>query len=359
MSASTALRNWAEKNHIGSESFFVQLDNIGAYEPNHLLDLSDEDLRSFETILKKLEYVRFEKGISELRNNKNPVDEFLSTEITIPSTLTGLSTSPSQNSHSMERFIDGFKEPPLPSTCPEKTCSGILSVSLGKRRNKYLQSIQGPDSRWLVDCSMCSTKWHACHFNCGHIQKIGSMGSSEIIRHEQGRYNKWQQKISPPCHKNPDRESILNDYQQKKQDSAKQTMKKMSKNKNDLQSGKLSQESTPVEKMPSLSFGMYRSRSVEADDEGFKNMIDQMAFDTADFDCEEEARLCPKSLETVEAKEPMPKKAKVEANPNETFDAIDFDPNYDMDELCDDVVSKCMLEKCKNMGGKVGKFFAV
>lgn len=185
------------------------------------------------------------------------------------------------------------------------------------------------------------------------------MGSSEIIRHEQGRYNKWQQKISPPCHKNPDRESILNDYQQKKQDSAKQTMKKTSKNKNDLQSGKLSQESTPVEKMPSLSFGMYRSRSVEADDEGFKNMIDQMAFDTADFDCEEEARLCPKSLETVEVKEPMPKKAKVEANSNETFNAIDLDPNYDMDELCDDVVSKCMLEKCKNMGGKVGKFFAV
>merc|ERR1712232_1362259 len=106
----------------------------------------------------------------------------------------------------------------------------------------------------------------------------------------------------------------------RKQDSTNETTTKKSKNKNDLQSGKLSQESTPVEKMPSLSSGMYRSWSVEADDEGFKNMIDQMAFDTADFDCEEEARICPKSLQTVEAKEPMPKKAKVEAHSNGTFD---------------------------------------
>ena len=29
MSASTALRTWAEKNHISSESFFVQLVSLG------------------------------------------------------------------------------------------------------------------------------------------------------------------------------------------------------------------------------------------------------------------------------------------------------------------------------------------
>jgi hypothetical protein len=49
---------------------------------------------------------------------------------------------------------------------------------------------------------------------CKKISNVG--GSSDIIRHEQGRFNRWQKKVKPPCSKNPQIEAILSRYQTQK-----------------------------------------------------------------------------------------------------------------------------------------------
>lgn len=67
--------------------------------------------------------------------------------------------------------------PPLPPRCVGGNCSGVLSSRLGTRKNKYLMTLSGPDFRWIVSCSNCTRKWHACHFLCGHLQKNFSPGS--------------------------------------------------------------------------------------------------------------------------------------------------------------------------------------
>jgi len=48
------------------------------------------------------------------------------------------------------------------------------------------------------------------------LQKITTLGSSDIIRHEQGRYNRWQKKIKPPCPKNPQHNVLKEDYAEQK-----------------------------------------------------------------------------------------------------------------------------------------------
>ncbi len=243
------ITSWLQGNRINPSSDVLRvLEDLGATEVSDLLDLQQEDILAFQPpVLKKLEFVRFQRGIHALHRNANIDMNYIihgggmdsngsitdsedvaiySTGINIPQEVsvayssspsppTVISTAANLNSTMVTTSDDvntnktqyryGYQCPPLPPQCPEKDCTGTLSCALGKRKNQNLINIPNtPDFRWMVSCSKCSTKWHACHFLCGHMARISTIGgSSDIIRHEMGRFNRWQKKIKPPCVNNP------------------------------------------------------------------------------------------------------------------------------------------------------------
>ena len=238
------LVSWFEENRITSNANVLQaLTDLGASEPMDLLDLDEEDTLVFSPILKKLEFVRFKRGIEELRKGKSTTSSLAQEAQSSPNannnnnlinassivqdsnlasarhTNTNVSTKRALVSSTTK---DINERPPLPSSCPEKNCAGVLSAVLGKRKNKNLKNMPGPDFRWIVSCTICSTKWHACHFLCGHISKISPVGSSDIIRHEMGRFNRWQKKIKPPCALNPLSHELKAEYNQERRKYEKQ-----------------------------------------------------------------------------------------------------------------------------------------
>jgi len=221
---------------IHNPKLLEALDQLGATEITDLLDLSEDDLLKFQPpFLKKLEFVRLQRGIKSLRHQEvvaistdiagNNIDATDIVTMTVHSNvaphhnrciIVENASSSDVTSHQSLQDHEAFyyERPPLPSKCPGKGCDGKLSLHLGTRKNKYLTHLKikhmsdgsyphGPEFRWIVTCSTCPKKWHACHFLCGHLQKISLLGSSDIIRHEQGRFNRWQKKIKPPCPKNP------------------------------------------------------------------------------------------------------------------------------------------------------------
>lgn len=149
--------------------------------------------------MKKLEFVRFRRAVELLRINPSPTGA----EVAIIN---------ESNSSVRDPPSSSYAKPPLPPTCPSKGCTGTLSSTLGKRINKQLIKLSGPDFRWIVCCSSCATKWHSCHFLCGHISKISPIGSSDISRHEMGRFNRWQRKIKRPCRNNPNNNILKAGY---------------------------------------------------------------------------------------------------------------------------------------------------
>ncbi len=247
------LTSWLQENRINPNADFLRvLEDLGATEVSDLLDLEKEDILTFQPpVLKKLEFVRFQRGIDALHRNvdlnininihggigmdnhssitesedvdvafyhrstridtdtggdmNTNVEPSPSTVISTAAKSTVATTSSSIKSYEHSKNQYGYQYPPLPPQCPEKDCNGTLACSLGKRRNKNLIKIPNtPDFRWMVSCNKCSVKWHACHFLCGHMARISTIGgSSDIIRHEMGRFNRWQKKIKPPCANNP------------------------------------------------------------------------------------------------------------------------------------------------------------
>ena len=211
------LSYWIQCNRIKSSALVDALDCLGATEVIDLTDLSDEDILTFQPpFLKKLEYVRFRRGIATLKSTK---EEQANCKIIPKNPPSSVSSSVTTTSHLNSTFGNDYKTPPLPSSCPEIGCNGVLSPQMGTRKNKYLVGLDGPDFRWIITCSKCSRKWHACHFLCGKLQKISSMGASDIIRHEQGRFNRWQKKIKPPCALNPQSSLLKARYAEQKKNT--------------------------------------------------------------------------------------------------------------------------------------------
>jgi hypothetical protein len=262
------LSSWLQENRVMNNILLEKLDELGANQVEDLADLSVEDIESFQPLLKKLEFIRFKRALGLLqkttqdmshhqrdhdaaaaaaaaavgtRTPMNIVPLHENNHIRPPAIITidtnttsGSSTTSGKMSQVdvsnipngskrtvdviakeknywleqqqllLQQVVQQQQQPPLPSSCPEKNCHGTLSAHQGKRKVKALIKLQGPDYRWIVTCSDCSTRWHSCHFLCGYLSKISRpTGSSDIIRHEMGRYNRWQNKITPPCKSNP------------------------------------------------------------------------------------------------------------------------------------------------------------
>lgn len=138
------------------------------------------------------------------------------------------SSSPQEQIAAREKFYSSDVSPTytypaaLPSVCPNSGCPGKLKVQTSDRRNASLLSMGTSPYRWLVSCSGCSSTWHACHFGCGHLQKRNKNGSSEISRHEKGRYGRWQRGFRPACPNNPQRDELQRAYSQAREDTIKQ-----------------------------------------------------------------------------------------------------------------------------------------
>ncbi len=223
------LASWTLRHRINSNALVKALQELGATEVNDLKDLQDTDIMKFKPpFLKKLEYVRFKRGIMSLKkvSNGSLVHEYqIGVHQTVSTAISAPNPSTIDSFSSIKEFQ--WQLPPLPPVCPANGCVGTLSLKLGTRKNKYLKGLNGPDFRWIASCSQCLSKFHCCHHLCGHLQKISSLGSSDIIRHEQGRFNRWQKKIKPPCPNNPQSIALRAGYaeekkqlkQQKKQDS--------------------------------------------------------------------------------------------------------------------------------------------
>jgi len=175
---------WLKHHRIETctDKILQKFEELGATELSDLFDLEEEDILSFRPpFLKKLEFVRFKRALISYKTS-SAANKSISPKVDLPV----------------------HKPPPLPSSCPENGCTGMCLSVLGKRRNNHLIGLKGPDCRWFISCTKCNTRWHACHFLCGHLAKISSIGSSDIIRHEKGRFNKWQKQIKFPCTKNPE-----------------------------------------------------------------------------------------------------------------------------------------------------------
>jgi len=352
------LESWLSgKVRINSTSLLDSLDELGANQPIDLLDLTDEDISNFQPpFLKKLEFIRFKRGISLLKQtagNDIKVDQLDSTDIVIAS-ATVIQESFSELS-SDEDFITSegntYQRPPIPLLCVEDGCDGILSSKLGKRKTKYLTTLDGPDFRWIISCSNCSSKWHSCHFLCGHMQKISYIGSSEIIRHEQGRYNRWQKKIKPPCSKNPRGETIKLSYQKQKNN---QKIKKNEHNEsnhhhfnsNANNSTQRSSSSNSV----SVEHQSMNPKNEEFDSEfhAIMSSMDEGNLDFSDFDANESVPpvTCNSNVDfnkfNKSNEEPARKRAKGISIPTSSNDTS----GQEIDQLCDDVVVKCLLDGC-------------
>lgn len=200
-----------QEHRIGStDKLSEKLVELGATEVSDLLDLEDEDMMTLQPpIMKKLEFVRFRRAIELLKLSKIDHENVM----TPPNIYAAQSAIADTSTKHLKEDTSSFYEyPPLPPSCPGKGCTGTLSVALGKRINKQLMKLNGPDFRWIVSCSDCTTRWHSCHFLCGHISKISPIGSSDISRHELGRFNRWQSKIKRPCANNPDNQILKAGY---------------------------------------------------------------------------------------------------------------------------------------------------
>lgn len=218
-----SLADWIRQNRINNITILDALHELGATEVIDLIDLTEEDISKFQPpFLKKLEYVRFARGIQSLKvsNNEDLEKNGMRTAATIIPVIAEEVIIPSPAYVFNDEHVN-HPRPPLPPRCVGGNCSGVLSSRLGTRKNKYLMTLSGPDFRWIVSCSDCTRKWHACHFLCGHLQKISPLGASDIIRHEQGRFNRWQKKIKPPCPKNPKNSVLKATYKEQRKNSNK------------------------------------------------------------------------------------------------------------------------------------------
>lgn len=248
-----SLANWLHQNRINSTKILDTLDQLGATEVIDLIDLAEEDVLKFQPpFLKKLEYVRFMRGIHSLKvsngtEQKNDIVATSSATNIIPPIAEAVVMSSRVDELNKDHHTT-YQRPPLPPRCPGDECSGILSSRLGTRKNKYLVNLDGPDFRWIVYCSECTRKWHACHFLCGHLQKISPLGSSDIIRHEQGRFNRWQKKIKPPCVKNPKNSALKASYMEQKITSKAARPDEIHSNFNDNHSTHATSETETVAK---------------------------------------------------------------------------------------------------------------
>lgn len=220
MSAET-IESWLKSQRIVNIPRVLDvLHRLGATELNDLVDLSEADVSTFQPpFLKSLEYKRFIRGITTLKDFIDSKNNALKVNVIDHDVNHGSDTtsdadrnpSPTQDEEEQE-----YPHPPLPSRCPTKMCNGVLVLYPGEKRSQYLMKLHGtPDARWIAVCNSCSKKWHCCHFLCGKLQKISSVGSSEIIRHEQGRINRWQKKIQLPCSKNPQFDVLKAKYEEK------------------------------------------------------------------------------------------------------------------------------------------------
>jgi len=268
---------WLQDNRIAlgkTDEMLKKLEEMGATEVEDLGDLDERDLASFDSpFLKKLEFVRFKRAVEALKAQPSDLNAKKNSEYCEASSLNnaphvvavdddyqdslcnkvmnqgikgekhGVQDQevkkkevipgkgiPSQESEKLE----GYQRPPLPSMCPQEGCNGLLSSSLGNRKNKKLKGPNRPDRRWIVSCSKCPTKWHACHFLCGQLSKITPMGSSDIVRHEVGRYNRWQKKVKPPCHLNPMNSTLKQSYEDQKKKSRQSSENTLDLGKGDL-----------------------------------------------------------------------------------------------------------------------------
>jgi hypothetical protein len=204
-----------------------------------------------------------------------------------------------------------------------------------------------PDSRWTATCSVCSKKWHCCHFLCGKLQKLSSLGTSDIIRHEQGRLNRWQRKIQPPCSRNPRFISVRAGYEEEmtKLQQANDSNSKLPATDTALVETSSGTQGPSSESMSSPVHvdtfdDELKSILGPIDDEAWEMNMDQ--FDSATSNdihhCKYDIdiSICPKEMNEL----PANKKVKTGVDSSA---AINVDDDKDMGELCDQLVRDCRL----------------
>jgi len=314
------LEAWLERNRIKSTSLAEALAKLGATETLDLVDLSTEDMSSFKPpFMKKLEHVRFERGVQDLKKAKRAAESGKKGSLDDASSCT---------SSSLPRMVSAvsqtqkWKCPPHPSKCLQKGCDGILSLRLGNRKNKYLTKLDGPDFRWIVDCSKCRTKWHACHYLCGHLQKISVLGSSDIIRHEQGRFNRWQKKVKPPCSMNPHCGALRAYYADQKKNST---------SRNSVKS-----DSTSTTQP-------HRSPEDPLFDNEFKSMIGNLDLNASDGSDEFTSSGGPRMSNIGNANLIEPSSMGKKREPTLSYNEFETE----MLDLCHEIKGKCLLKEIK------------
>ena len=362
---SETLASWLDQKRINSTTVLDALDNLGATEVEDLLDLENDDIESFQPpFLKKLEYVRFKRGIQSLKlsNDQQSLDI---SSISLPVIASAQTVTTLSSGEDLYRGNHNYQRPPLPPECPGEGCSGVLSSHLGSRKNKYLTGLDGPNFRWIVSCSQCTRKWHACHFLCGHLQKISTMGSSDIIRHEQGRFNRWQKKIKPPCVNNPKSGMLKAKYAQQKSnsktkapgegsqhDSKEYTLS--AKNMDGMDTGAITNRnhSNPftITEMPKSSSS---NNLIDPQfDYEFRSMIESLDKDTLNLGTEEadtdrmDEEFLHHSCSNLnmlnsrnDGKEPTNKRIKVSNN------TCNKQGDQQIDEICNKMIGECLIEK--------------
>lgn len=360
------LTSWVQRNRINSTTLLNALDDLGATEVIDLQDLADNDISQFQPpFLKKLEYVRFKRGILSLKVSAGVADEQelknIATDSTGAFTLPIASSSIRSiiTSSPVDELYEGNqnKSPPLPSACQGEGCIGTLSSHLGTRKNKYLTGLDGPDFRWIVTCSDCSRKWHACHFLCGHLQKISSMGSSDIIRHEQGRFNRWQKKIKPPCSKNPRRSVLKAGYAEQKK-NLKARVPEEGKNVSTVPVHRINATMTSSMSTETSSINPNHPQF----DNEFRSMLGSLNEDTLNFSGTEEAdRMDEEFLGGCSDDELSPTIGSTNASPNNSRIEVEEPANKRIkvttttcmdnkesdiciDKLCEEVTAKCIVQ---------------
>lgn len=383
--SSKALISWLNEKRINNTAILDALDQLGANEVQDLLDLEEEDIKSFQPpFLKKLEYLRFRRGIVYLKLNNDQQPHDLSTVDTVATPLPIIASAQTVTSlSSVDELYGGnnnYQHPPLPPECTGEGCTGKLSSYLGSRKNKYLTELDGPDFRWIVSCSLCSRKWHACHFLCGHLQKISTLGSSDIIRHEQGRFNRWQKKIKPPCVNNP-KSGVLKARYAHQKNKLKSKMPEegeqlVFKEKTTLIAKSMDKMDTIITNKKNIS-NSFRTTDMQIEpstiindpihpqfDSEFKSMIESLDKDTLNFGSEEadtgrmdeeflqstshdkisHHSMCSNNLSkhnsTKDGEEPTNKRIKL----SDTA-ACNKQGDQQIDEICNGMIEKCLIEK--------------
>mmetsp|Transcript_4937 Transcript_4937/g.9420 ORF Transcript_4937/g.9420 Transcript_4937/m.9420 type:complete len:473 (-) Transcript_4937:149-1567(-) len=429
MNSNNNLSSWLKEHRVMSSALLEKLDELGANQVEDLVDLSFEDIESFNPLLKKLEFIRFKRAVSLLQQQNTTshvrYDEtaserrikennsFSDENTTLPpavitidtqtasgssaATITGgkLSLSPPMDAVDMSKNKKGSKrtmdvmmvakdkrlwleqmhlqqkqkqkqqqqqqQPPLPSSCPEKNCHGSLSSHQGKRKIKALIKLQGPDYRWIVTCSDCNSRWHACHFMCGYLSKISRpTGSSDIIRHEMGRYNRWQNKITPPCKNNP-LNQLLSDEYNKEQVQSRLGQKIVENAKNHVPSSSSTTATTSIAKtttMPQSQLQLQEQQQQQQQQQHLYENDEQEMSMTHSFLNELDCPLakgyqddsCPftqKHEPTSSSSASLSKRTKVNDQGEYTGSvmAVGVDANDEIDLTCDEL-KKLILGEC-------------